>query len=252
MKRRNFLKIATPAVLSPFVLNGYAVQTFANLDMLACEGISERVLVLIQLGGGNDGVNTIVPINQYDTYRQLRPNIGLSNSGSNAFIPLDNTLALEDQVGLHPSMTGIKDLYDSGLVNVVQGVSYDNHNRSHFKSTDLWLSGGDGTSPNFNHTTGWTGRYLDYTYPGMAGNPTDLMPDPLGIQLGDSKPSLGFHTAGEHAAAINLSGQDLEGFFSVVSELGGLAPTNIPNTEFGNEIEYIMNIQNSVSNYAER
>ncbi|MEM9918639.1 MAG: DUF1501 domain-containing protein, partial [Bacteroidota bacterium] len=92
----------------------------------------------------------------------------------------------------------------------------------------------------------------DYTYPGMAGNPTDLMPDPLGIQLGDSKPSLGFHTAGEHAAAINLSGQDLEGFFSVVSELGGLAPTNIPNTEFGNEIEYIMNIQNSVSNYAER
>ncbi|MEO1516169.1 MAG: DUF1501 domain-containing protein [Bacteroidota bacterium] len=252
MKRRKFLKIASPALLSPLVLNGLPIHTFANMDMLACDGISDRVLVVIQLNGGNDGINTLVPINQYDTYRQHRPTIGLSDSGSNAFIPLDNTLPLADQVGLHPSMTAFKSMYDNGLVNIIQGVSYDNHNRSHFKSTDLWFSGGDGRPENFNITSGWMGRYLNHTFPGMAGRPTPLMPDPLGIQLGSSKPSTGFHTGEQFSASVNLSGQDLEGFYSIVSELGGPAPQNIPQSEFGEEIEYIMGVQNSVSNYAQR
>ena len=252
MKRRNFLKIAPPALLSPLVLNGLSVNTFANLQMLACEGISERVLVLVQLSGGNDGINTIIPTDQYDTYRQLRPGLGLMDNGANSIIPLDNSLPLADQVSLHPVMTDFKDMYENGLVSIVQGVSYDNHNRSHFKSTDLWLTGGDGTPVYGNLPNGWMGRYLNFSFPGMAGRPTELMPDPLGIQFGDSKPSLGFHTGEEFSAGINLTGQNLQGFYNVVSELGGPAPANIPASEFGDEINYIMSVQNSVSNYAER
>ncbi len=254
MKRRKFLKISAPLAISPLVINGLPVNTFATPAMInmACEGIEERVLVLIQLNGGNDGINTIVPIEQYDTYRNLRPTVGLSDSGPNRYIPLDSTLALEDQVGLHPAMTGIKDLYDQGKVNVIQSVSYSNQNRSHFKSTDLWLTGGDGTSAGFNYNTGWMGRFLNFSYPGLAGNPTTLMPDPLGIQLGNTKPSLGFHTDDQHNPGINRTGQNLSGFYNVISEIGGAPIENVPQSEQGEELQYIMNIENSVSNYAQR
>lgn len=236
------------------MINGLPVNTFATPSMInmACEGIEDRVLVLVQLTGGNDGINTVIPIEQYDTYRNLRPGIGLPDSGLNAYIPLDNTLPLEDQVGLHPEMTGIKNLYDQGKVNIVQSVSYDNQNRSHFKSTDLWMTGGDGTPTNFNHTTGWMGRFLNYSFPGLAGNPTQLMPDPLGIQLGNTKPSLGFHTNDEHNPGINLTGQDLSGFYNVISEIGGAPLNTVPQSDYGEELQFIMNIENSVSNYAQR
>jgi len=254
MKRRKFLQLSAPLTISPLVLNGLAVNTFASPNMInmICEGIEDRVLVLVQLNGGNDGINTIVPIEQYDRYRDLRPSIGLMDSGPNGFIPLDSTLAMADQVGLHPSMTGIKDLYDQGKVNIVQGVSYNNQNRSHFKSTDLWMTGGDGTPPAYNYTSGWMGRYLNHSYPGLAGNPTTLNPDPLGIQLGSSKPSLGFHTDDEHDPGINLSGQDLSGFYNVITEIGGAPLQTVPQSEHGDELQYIMNIENSVSNYAQR
>ncbi len=255
MKRRNFLKISTPLAISPLLINGFPLHSFATPNMLGwlnCEGISERILVLIQLKGGNDGVNTLVPIEQYNTYKSLRPNIALNQTGTGAYIELDSTLPIEDQVGLHPAMTAVKNLYEQGKVNIVQGVSYINQNRSHFKSTDLWMTGGDGTPENFNIGTGWMGRYLDYTFPGLAGNPTPLMPDPLGIQLGDSKPSVGYHTTGEHSPAINLSGQNLSGYYNVVSELGGPPLSLLPEGDYGAELQYIMNIENSVSNYAER
>ncbi len=251
MKRRKFLKLAAPLGISPLMLNGIPLNSFATPGMIAmnCEGISERVLVIIQLAGGNDALNVVIPIDQIDTYSNIRPTIGIPEAN---LINLDTNLALEDQVGLHPSMTAIKDLYDSGKANLIQAVSYDDNNRSHFKATDLWLSGGDSTPPNFNIDTGWMGRYLSATFPGQAGNPTPANPDPLGIQLGDSKPSLGFHTDEEHDAAINLSGQDPAGFYILISEIGGDPLETVPASEYGDELTYIMNIENSVSNYAQR
>ncbi|MEL6866184.1 MAG: DUF1501 domain-containing protein, partial [Bacteroidota bacterium] len=255
MKRRKFLKLSAPAAISPLLLNGLPIHTFASPRMISafnCDGIGERVLVLIQLSGGNDGLNTLVPIEQYDVYRNMRPTIGISNQGLGKYISLDSSLPLADQIGLHPSMVEVKDLYDQGKVRLVQGVAYTDQNGSHFKSTDLWMTGGDGTTAYNNLGTGWMGRYLDYTFPGLAGNPSNLMPDPLGIQLGNSKPSIGFYTGGEHSTGINLSNQNLSGFYNVVSELGGPALQTIPESEYGDELQYIMNIENSVSNYAER
>ncbi|HNL40356.1 MAG TPA: DUF1501 domain-containing protein, partial [Saprospiraceae bacterium] len=256
MKRRNFLKIFPPLTITPFVVNGFPLKPYANHRLAqllsSCDGVEDRVLVLVQLKGGNDGINTVVPVNQYDVYANLRPLIHLPNSGNNKFIDLDNTLPVADQVGLHPAMTGFKALYDDGRLALVQGVGYAQPNQSHFKSTDLWLSGGDGTPDNFNIPSGWMGRALQAFYPDVTGAPTTNMPDPLGIQVGDSSPSLGFHTETEHQNVINLSGQDPAGFFSLVQTIGGAPILNIPDTEQGDELAFIMGVEQSVNLYAQR
>ncbi|MEO0898834.1 MAG: DUF1501 domain-containing protein [Bacteroidota bacterium] len=255
MKRRNFIKLTSAAAAAPIVLNGLPLKAFATPDMLRamnCSEVKERILVLIQLRGGNDGLNTLIPINQYTDYRTARPNIFIPDAGANSYITLDTSLPANQQIGLHPAMTEIKSLYDQGKVSIIQGVAYNDQNRSHFKSTDLWLSAGDGTPANFNKTSGWMGRYLNFTYPGLAGNPQPFMPDPLGIQLGDPKPSLGFHTEQEHSSGINLSGQDPSGFYSLISEIGGPGLKNIPDSEYGDEIQFIMDMEASTSKYAQR
>lgn len=253
MKRRNFLKIFPAATLTPFVVNGHALRPFANHQMArllnSCEGVEERVLVLIQLKGGNDGLNVVIPVEQYDAYANLRPTIAIAEAN---YIPLDGTLANPDQVGLHPSFQKVKELYDKGWATVVQGVGYESMNQSHFKGTDLWMSGGDGTQANNNIRSGWMGRALQAFYPDVLGVPTANMPDPLGIQIGDPTTALGFHTETEHQNVINLSGQDAAGFYSLIQTIGGAPIANVPNSEHGGELQYIMDIEQSTNLYAQR
>ncbi len=255
MKRRHFLKMTGPMAITPFVVNGYSMTPFANLqlaNMVACDGVNDRTLVLIRLNGGNDGLNTVIPIAQYDTYAKLRPTIKIPNTGTGAFIELDATTKQAYRCGLHPAMPEIKTMYDAGMVNLVQGVGYVSQNGSHFKSTDLWFSGGDGTTANFNIPTGWMGRALQAFYPQVKGLPTTDMLDPLGIQLGDPNPNLGFHTETEHQNYLNLSGQDISGFYSLVQTIGGLPPADIADSDMGHEIDYIRSVEGSVSAYAQR
>jgi len=253
MKRRNFLKIFPAATVTPFVVNGHALRPFANSHMArllnGCDGVEDRVLVLIQLKGGNDGLNTIIPINQYDAYANLRPSIAIPES---AYINLDSTLGNNDQMGLHPAFEKIKELYEKGWATVVQGVGYESMNQSHFKGTDLWLSGGDGTLANNNIRSGWMGRALQSFYPDVEGVPTSSMPDPLGIQVGDPTTSLGFHTETEHQNVINLSGQDAAGFYTLIKTIGGAPIANIPDSEHGDELAYVMGVERSTSLYAQR
>lgn len=253
MKRRNFLKIFPAASVTPFVVNGHPLRAFANSHMAkllnSCDGVEDRVLVLIQLKGGNDGLNTIIPIEQYDTYANLRPTIRIKESD---YINLDGTLAINDQVGVHPSFAKIKELYDKGWAAIIQGVGYESMNQSHFKGTDLWLTGGDGTIANNNIKSGWMGRALQAFFPDVMGNPTSNMPDPLGIQVGDPTTSTGFHTETEHQNVINLSGQDASGFYSLIQTIGGAPILNVPDSEHGDELEYIMGVEQSTSLYAQR
>ncbi len=256
MKRRNFLKIFPAASVTPVVVNGFQMRPFANSKMArilsACEDVEDRVLILIQLKGGNDGLNMLVPVQQYDLYAALRPSIRIPDAGANKYIELDTALPTPARTGLHPVMTGLKEMYDNGWVNVVQGVGYADMNGSHFKGTDIWLSGGDGTADNSNLTTGWMGRALQAMYPDVQGIPTTEMPDPLGIQVGDPNPSLGFHTDTQHQNMLNLSGQDPAGFYSLIQTIGGAPLLNVPDTEYGDEIEYIQGIENALSLYAQR
>ncbi|MCK6486152.1 MAG: DUF1501 domain-containing protein [Phycisphaerae bacterium] len=113
---------------------------------------AERVLVVVQLAGGNDGLNTVIPVRNDDYYR-ARPQLG---------IPRDAALRLTDELGLHPEATGLKELYDEGLLSIVQSVGYPNPDRSHFKSTDIWMT----ADPEERMHSGWLGRYFDCTCKG--------------------------------------------------------------------------------------
>lgn len=246
MKRRNFIKLtSTASALSLLPTEVFALFNSAGLK--TCPNVNAKKIVLIQLSGANDGLNTVVPINQYDTYAALRPNIKLNNvGGSNGIINLDATLPIENQVGLHPSLTGFKNLYDNGLMRLIQGVGYPIQDKSHFKSTDLWLTGGDGTPANNVLESGWVGRFLENYFANfLTAN------FPLGIQLGSSENSLGFHGEVEHGMSLNINGQDPTGFYSIVNGLGGIAPTTIPNSEYGDLIQYILNNDTSTNTYAQ-
>ena len=145
MKRRNFIKLTSTA--SAFSLLPSQVTASLNIakSFLDCT-ISNRKLVLINLAGGNDGLNTIIPINYYDVYSNLRPSIKIPSNGVNSYINLDETLDETQQIGLHPSLTGIKNLYDNDLLRIIQSVGYPSQNKSHFASTDIYSTANDGNS----------------------------------------------------------------------------------------------------------
>jgi uncharacterized protein (DUF1501 family) len=245
MKRRNFIKLtSTASVLS--LLPSEVFSMFTSVTSLDCKQLlNAKKLVLIQLSGANDGLNTIVPLNQYDKYVALRPTIKLSNSGLNSVINLDTTLGIGDQVGLHPSLTGFKSLYDAGRMRVIQGVGYPRMNGSHFKSTDLWHSGGDGTARNFDLGSGWLGRFLENHYERL---PQDKFP--LGVQLAGTGNSSVFKPENEENS-INITGQDPAGFYTVVNGLGGEPPATIPTSEYGDLIRYIIENDQQTTSYAQ-
>src|ERR1041384_6818996 len=132
MKRRKFISALGQAALVPTVLNGFSFKAYSAsplLQALAAASNDDHVLVLIQLSGGNDGLNTVIPLDQY---------ANLSTARSNILIPSGSVLSLNGmpQTGLHPAMTGFQQLYNNGLATIVQGVSYPSPNFSHFRATD--------------------------------------------------------------------------------------------------------------------
>jgi uncharacterized protein (DUF1501 family) len=124
------------------------------------------ILVLVQLAGGNDGLNTLIPFEDPDYYR-LRPTLALAK---------EKVLKVSDTLGLHPSCTALHGLFQSGKVAIVQNVGYPNPNRSHFRSTEIWETASN--SEQF-AASGWIGRFLDNA---CAGMPADSH-DPVAIHL---------------------------------------------------------------------
>lgn len=256
MKRRSFIRNLGGASLGPLMLNGLNIQSFADLAMLPlleCQGIDDRVLVVVFLKGANDGLNTIIPLNQYDAYATLRPNIKLSDVGqNNGILNLDSSLSLERQVGVHPMMTSFKDMYEQDKATLIQGVGYPLPNKSHFKATDLWLSGGDGSSANFNLGSGWLGRYLDSAYPGVNGISTPEFPDPLGIQFGDIQPSFSLTNHAQEFEGLNLTNQNLTNLSGLLNGLGSTPHTNLGSSDFEDKLSFIMDVENSTNSYGTR
>ncbi len=244
MKRRDFLKLsATTSAMGLLPLELSAMLKSVNID--SCD-ISNRKLVLINLAGGNDGLNTIIPINGYDTYANLRPSIKISDSGTNSYLMLDNTLPDSQLIGLHPALTGFKSLYDKGWMRVLQSVGYPAQNKSHFASTDIYSTGNDGNSWSNGNESGWIGRFMETYYANELNNLY-----PLGVQIGSNKTSLGFHGEAEHGLAINISGQDPSGFYSELNGLGGTPPSVIPNSDYGLELQYIIDTDRLSNQYSQ-
>ena len=234
MKRRNFIKLTSSA--SALGLFPYEITSALKVaeDFLDCN-ITNRKLVLINLAGGNDGLNTVIPINNYDLYSNLRPTIRIPNTGSNSFINLDSTLSENQQLGLHPALIGLKNIYDEGVLRILQSVGYPSQNKSHFASTDIYNTGNDGNSWLNGGDSGWIGRFMESYYYNLFESSY-----PLGVEIGSKSGSLGFHGEAEHGLAINIEGQDASGFYSVLSGLGGLPPEYIPDSHYGTELQYII------------
>ena len=172
MDRRHFLRSSMMATIG-----GMAVRGFSSplLKGLRNDLADERVLVVVQLIGGNDGLNTVIPLDQYGALAALRNNVLIPQS---AVLPLTGL----DATGFHPAMTGMRELWENGKLGIVQGVSYPDPNFSHFRATDIWETGADAGQL---LSSGWTGRYLNFEYPNYpAGYPNDDMPDPLAIRIG--------------------------------------------------------------------
>lgn len=235
MQRRDFFKLGGGAGLA-FLINGLPVSTYADSPLLQLlargAAISGRVLVLIQLNGGNDGLNTVIPLDQYSA---------LSSARSNILIPQNKVLALTgtNLTGLNPAMTGIRDMYDNGLVNIVQGVSYPDPSFSHFRATDIWNTASDA---NQYLNTGWLGRYLNESYSGFpAGYPNASMPDPLAIQIGTGVSPV----VNGPNVSMGMAISDINSFYNIVN--GTVNPA--PNTPAGHELTFIRYISQQTQQY---
>ena len=235
MKRDEFLKIGGATLAT--IIGGWPISTYASnplLDSIARSAQSSgRVLVLIQLNGGNDGLNTLIPLDQYAVLSNKRSNILVPES---SVLPLSNT---GKATGLHPAMSKIRNMYDAGFVNIVQGVSYPNPDLSHFRATDIWLTG---SASNQYLDTGWLGRYLNETYAGFpTGFPNATMPDPLAIQIGSGVSPV----CQGPKAGMGMAISDINNFYNIVN--GTVEPA--PNTPAGHELTFIRFVAQQTQQY---
>ena len=238
MNRRKFLGntalFSVPMMLSgiPVFAGDGALHPFLKALSIPTNNC-DKILVVIQLNGGNDGLNMVIPLDRYSELSNARPDI-LIPSGS--VLPLNGTTT----TGLHPSMTGLRDLFNAGKVNLVQGVSYPNPNFSHFQAQDIWFTAST-TLPSPN--TGWLGRQLDITYPDYpTGYPNTSNPDPLAIQIGGALPlalqgpniNMGYN-APNPAALINVA---------------TATPAPAPVSDYGTELTFLRMMKDQSNAYA--
>jgi len=136
-------------------------------------GKDGSVLVIVQLSGGNDGLNTVIPFGD-DLYAKARPTLRFTG---------DKTLKLTEHLGLNPALQSFREEYDAGRLAIVQNVGYPNPNRSHFRSMEIWHTGEDDTKPRV--LEGWMGRYFDAA---CAGSDPHKLPGEIGVSFGKVMP----------------------------------------------------------------
>lgn len=236
MKRKDFLKKSIPAAMLPFFINGIKFQAYGATPML--KAIAEasakngRVFVFIQLNGGNDGLNTVIPLDQYSN---------LSNARSNVLIQESKVLTLNglSGTGFHPAMTRLRTMFNDGKVNIIQSVGYPNPNFSHFRATDIWHTASDS---NVYLNSGWAGRYLEGIYTGFpTGYPNTDEPDPLAISIGYSVSTSLMGPTANTGMAIS----DPVSFYQLVTGTVDQAP----NTPAGHELTYVRLVLQQTQQY---
>ncbi len=236
MKRRSFIKAAAASTVLPVSLNGMGLKSFQESALLTALGkrsSNGKVLVLVQLNGGNDGLNTIIPLDQYSKLTKARSNV-----------IMDETKVIKtwvDKVGLHPGLAALNNkLFAAKKMSIVQSVGYPQPNFSHFRSTDIWMSASDSNTV---VTTGWMGRYLDKQYSGFpTGYPNANMPDPLAIQIG---PLVSLNFMGSNTN-MGMAITDPSTFYNLVDNNAG----SVPSTPAGDELAYIRLLAQQTNKYA--
>ena len=174
LNRRDFIKLTTIASASlPIALSGFPIYAKDKPKEYQFSIENDNILVLIQLQGGNDGLNTIFNLNQYDNLQSVRSNI---------IIPENDLLTVDGTNYLHPSLTGLQEVWNQEKLGIIQNVGYPNQNRSHFRSTDIWNSA---SSADEYVSSGWIGRFFDINHSAFPENyPNENNPAPFALAIG--------------------------------------------------------------------
>jgi uncharacterized protein (DUF1501 family) len=239
MKRREFIRSAGMAGLAaPFTFRGLSIQPMSQQSLFARLGgtitLSDKIMVFIELNGGNDGLNTLIPTDQYSNLSLHRPRV---------LIPEAQVLSLSGQsgVGFHPAMTELRSMFDNGLVSVVHDVGYPNQDYSHFRSMDIWMTASSSAQY---LDTGWLGRMLEADNPGYpTGYPTTDKPDPLAIQVGAASPISTMGTG--FPMGVSVSNPDE--IYDLVNDFVEPAPA----TPYGDELTYIRKVMQNAKVYSQ-
>jgi len=268
MKRRDFLHGISHAMAAPVMFTGLDLGTLL-LNAPAFSNTVElgNILILIRLNGGNDGLNTLIPLDQSSGLNYIRPDVVLSDG---SILNINS-----NDLGLHPSMSFFKTLYNEKRLKIVQSVGYPTPNYSHFRSMDIWQSASDS---NIFESSGWMGRYLENQHPKYPLEyPNKNYPDPLAIELNNSSLSFtgktnftsivtsswssGNYTQifnplnyeysnskiGEKLSYLQLIGKQANTYNKILSDAFSSTPenTSFPNTFFGSQLSVVSRLINS-------
>jgi len=220
MDRRNFLRRA--GAFSLPLLTGMPGVRAAGSSLLTSllPPDSDRVLVLVQLAGGNDGLHTLVPTDQTGQLQTVRPNLYMPSSGLHS---------LTNSLSLHSRMGRMRNMFNEGKMSIVQSVGYPLQNRSHFRSTDIWTTASDATTE---LETGWLGRHLEVDFPDFPeGYPNANQTDPPAISMG----SVANATCQGLVTNMSQTVEDPEDLTSLIP--GGNSP--LPNDNYGDEVGFL-------------
>lgn len=214
-------------------MNGLPIHAFGQESAIhKTRNSNGKILVLVRMNGGNDGLNTVIPLDKYAELTAARADI---------LIPSNQVLSLTGNptTGLHPAMTAMQNMYNNGKLNIVQGVSYPNPSYSHFRATDIYSSASDAS---LFVNTGWIGRFIDNQFPGApTAYPNTSFTDPLSIEIGSMASSVLVGSQGLNGFTIS----DINYFYNIVN--GTVDPA--PNTRGGNELTYVRFIAQQTQAY---
>lgn len=230
--RRGFLKTLGMAGAGAISFGNSALSVVESsfLNQALSDAYSDRILVLIRLKGGNDGLNTIVPLYDFDLYANKRPKI---------HIPQSNLYKLNDDFGIPNFMNSVAPMWNEGAMKVIHGVGYENQNLSHFKSSEIWAT----TTPNINANSGWMGRYYEGKYTDYMENPPEK---PLALQIGSGGDLIFGGDLTTYSFSVS-SPQRLKR----VAESGTLFDNlNNENNLHGNQVSFLREASNTTFRYA--
>lgn len=235
--RRDFLRSLGLVGAGSLLLNKMAVTTATGTSRLAAaltDSDSDRILVMIRLNGGNDGLNTIIPLHDFGTYQSLRPDIHIAQS---------ETWSIGASLGVNNMLSDLQPLWNDGKMKLVNNVGYPDQNLSHFRSSDIWASSSDSDTV---IESGWLGRYVEDEYPDFLIDPPT---EPPAIQIGGGS-NLLFNNSNNFNYA--LSTNNPQELYSI-AQTGQLYDIqNLPDCTYGEQMGYLRAVANTTFRYAGR
>jgi|GEM_PF-39320 len=234
--RRDFMTTMGIAGGVGMFMNSLPIKALSStpLAMSLSNTETDRVLVLVRLKGGNDGLNTIIPLYDYGTYQSYRPTLA---------IPQNNIVSLNGDFGVPNYAQGMADLWNDGKMKFFTNVGYPDQDFSHFRSSDIWISG-ENEGETFQ--TGWLGDYLSNAYPDYLLNPPSIPP---AIQIGTD--SIVYTGAfGQSHIDMGVSVTNPQELYDIAQSGQLHDMTDLPSCEYGDQLEYIRAVSNSTFVYS--